>query len=1390
MLDAVSAPSSNRRGPRRRLRFLLKFFISVLAVLLILLALAPAILSLNFVKDAVLRRLNRGMEGSVEIDSWSISWSRGISLEGVSLKNAEGTEVGKIASAKAGLRWMGLLARKIDLGEVVIERPEIRLEMEKEGFGLPAPRPQVERIRAPEKRSKVVSFHVVVREGSVFLVSRKGGTEIRDISLEATLLRDGAPVEFSCDFVTESPEGEGRFQAGGSLDFPQGLSLEGGFPSGEISIRGSSVNLALLAPLLRRGGRAVEISGLADLSLDARFEGKKEMQADGQVALRALSLSGEALRGDTLEIPKVDLNLSLSLSQKTLSVERFDCKSGVVSFTAQGALPRRFIEKGVLPAGGGGNFSASVDIDVAMLGNSLPHLFHLAEGTRLTAGRLTASLSIEQEAGGWLASGELALSDLSAKRAGKSYRLRSPVKGKFSLGRSAEGFSVRDAQLLASFGKIGAKTEGKKITLESQLDLDILQEELSQFFDFGEVALSGKVESLSKVDMSDPGKWLLESKSDFSRLMIAGFTHEPVEEEKASVTFSGAYTPGVPGQSLEIGELDVKSSSLSARLSGFLKRGGKRWLIERLQGSAKGDIALVSEAFSKRLGGARFSGGYRSDFHLEKREKAYDFSVSASFSNLVARGFLKKGKGGSLQATSAQISLDGSWSKGSSSLLLVKAFSVKTDFAEAAGSAKFFFEQKGFYPSLALEKISCDLGELASKSEGIMPEKIRFEGKVNGSGRISKEENDHLGFEISLASESFRVSEPPGGTIFFEDNLKASLSGLALKDGAFWRFSLSSIEISSSKYPELLRLEGEGNFIRTDGSLSLDAEVAAPVALSLPILGRTLKRLEGISGGGDLRWKGRVSFERNKVISIDGSLELESLDLTVPRAGQHAFTIKEPALDARVKLDYVFASRDLRVGLLSLKASGIDLSSRFSYEDIGKEPLPTKADVSLDVDLAEFLSRYAVLIKMPADLSLSGKASARFDVSTTNGRTKAKGTIRLDKFIAKKGGSVYDFASRPIRIEADLSGERAVELLELKSFLVDFTFCRLEASGKVSNYRSTRDINLNLLVDYDLAEALQFFGKSVPEGLILEGKRRESFRVAGRIVRGAWRERLAALDVKGRFGFDRFRWKGLEIAKMEIPFSLKDGLLSIEESTGTLGQGNITISGSVDLTKTPPVYALNGPLTVLKDMRLRKEIEFIRFLHPIFGNFAEIDGFADIVVSSARVPLSRAAPDQAEAAGEVLLRDLRVRQSLLLARLLDILGGGGQELQEISPTRFLIKDGRIHFEETTLRYAGQVLGFAGSVGFDETLDLEARVLVTERILGKDKALITLLTGQKIAVPIGGTLDDPKVGEKIFRKNLKRLVGGAMKRAFKIGVMSLFDITRAVISPEQEAAPSE
>src|SRR4051812_28231291 len=124
-----NTPTTN---PKKRRRWL-KVVIGVVVALLLLVLLLPTIAGLGFVRSIVVGKINQNLDGKLQIDDWSLGWTHGIALRGVTVFDPAGEKVASIEKVSTHLSLLSAIRGNYDIGKTDVEGCEFWVKLDKEG---------------------------------------------------------------------------------------------------------------------------------------------------------------------------------------------------------------------------------------------------------------------------------------------------------------------------------------------------------------------------------------------------------------------------------------------------------------------------------------------------------------------------------------------------------------------------------------------------------------------------------------------------------------------------------------------------------------------------------------------------------------------------------------------------------------------------------------------------------------------------------------------------------------------------------------------------------------------------------------------------------------------------------------------------------------------------------------------------------------------------------------------------------------------------------------------------------------------------------------------------------------------------------------------------------
>jgi hypothetical protein len=331
------------------------------------------------------------------------------------------------------------------------------------------------------------------------------------------------------------------------------------------------------------------------------------------------------------------------------------------------------------------------------------------------------------------------------------------------------------------------------------------------------------------------------------------------------------------------------------------------------------------------------------------------------------------------------------------------------------------------------------------------------------------------------------------------------------------------------------------------------------------------------------------------------------------------------------------------------------------------------------------------------------------------------------------------------------------------------------------------DFDGTLVFEYSLPEALEYFpAVEFPEDFEIAGKKRAEFvlRRQAPQLRPKDKDPLMDLFAEGGLTVDKIAYGGLTVQDVQPSFTMKSGLMSIHPLTCLLNDGHANFEGTVFFDKPPFALVVSQEITAIEDVTFEKQLasRFLRFFNPIFADAGMINGKVDVILKSLYMPLTENYKRDLRAEGILKIKDLQLKDSPFLNVILGTIdkGATATSLNKISDTHFVIRDGKVHYDNMVIFTGTHELSFSGSVDIEKKEpELFVRIPMTPFLVpGKDA--YEFLKDETIVVPIRGTLNAPKIALDVLTTNLDNLIKNILPKLF----------LQKLLERKKEAPPEE
>jgi hypothetical protein len=192
---------------------------------------------------------------------------------------------------------------------------------------------------------------------------------------------------------------------------------------------------------------------------------------------------------------------------------------------------------------------------------------------------------------------------------------------------------------------------------------------------------------------------------------------------------------------------------------------------------------------------------------------------------------------------------------------------------------------------------------------------------------------------------------------------------------------------------------------------------------------------------------------------------------------------------------------------------------------------------------------------------------------------------------------------------------------------------------------------------------------------------------------------------------------------------------------------------------------------VAKDVQINKETteKLLMYVNPIFANAVNVSGVANFGCEKLAIPLGGAAGKDIEVIGTISMNNVRLEASDLLGQILSAGGGGpGGQVITIHPTKFVLQDGFLRYDDMQVDVGDNPINFKGVIGLDKSLNMTVTLPYT--VDGRTVRVGKDTVGQRVSVSLKGTIQKPELDlggllqdqlkkqlEEQLRKGLERIL---------------------------------
>jgi len=622
---------------------------------------------------------------------------------------------------------------------------------------------------------------------------------------------------------------------------------------------------------------------------------------------------------------------------------------------------------------------------------------------------------------------------------------------------------------------------------------------------------------------------------------------------------------------------------------------------------------------------------------------------------------------------------------------------------------------------------------------------IQADGNIAADvkGEIKKGQIERLNAAIQGSNLKVNIVELTGG------QLKTSQLNVNVNIArADEMINIESLDISA----DWLKAEGRGTIPITSGSLkefvsngaSLNGHFELDAAQALAQMPELFGLREGtqITSGmlkGDIK-----TLTEGETKNIRGQASLLGLRGMV---GGKTIALSEPVLvEARIAAVKGYDWLSLSSGFAKIDFN--DASGNYVYNG--------------NVDLAKLQAELGQFVDA-GGYGIAGEVSGQGDVSIKESEYAVDGLWEIKNLRISHLGK-KPFEQREVLIDFDVEAKPAEKIVNVNKLEVESDQIKIH-SGKFNQADKGDKTKLQgqAEIEYDWAAVSSIADMFLPAGLALEGQRKDTVSFVSEYPRGQKDKMLGNLNSSGKLGFTKGSYFGLNFGPTEVDIKIEDGMLEITPFSTTVNNGRLNFAAKMDLRQKPIILQTSGPMQIIDKVEIneRGSQDLLVYLNPIFKDQADITGIANFHSEKLSIPLGSDTYMQPEIIGTVGIENIKLETKGLLGNILSKAGTGRYINAAVLPTKFVLREGKLSYDNMQINLDKYPTNFVGSIGPKRILDM---TVITPYVLTKDFGLETVKIGEesnaeRFPLPLTGTIDNPqpdwgKLGEWLLKQQLK------------------------------------
>ena len=513
---------------------------------------------------------------------------------------------------------------------------------------------------------------------------------------------------------------------------------------------------------------------------------------------------------------------------------------------------------------------------------------------------------------------------------------------------------------------------------------------------------------------------------------------------------------------------------------------------------------------------------------------------------------------------------------------------------------------------------------------------------------------------------------------------------------------------------------------------------------------------------GEMTADGKISGNKDK-IALAGTSNFKNLAIT-PKSGPGAL---EPDADINYSVVVEPAKNIINVSSLDVTASFGHVSTKDAVVPLDSKKAAKAMNLPISankLDLAKLQPFAVMFASFPAKMQMAGLVELQAVITSEKDMYHVvTDSTKISNFrLVTPGMQPFEQSEIVLSLDAEFNPiEKTIS--NVKKLQLTSPQIKINSNFEQTTQNGTTKLNGQADLEYDWAAVSSMVSAYLPQGLKMTGKRKDTINFSSQYPANDPNGLLANLNTKGKLGFDSAQYLGMNFGPTVVDIQVQKGIMTVAPFTAKVNSGEVNFSGSADFNKKPTLLQTPGQMQLVKDVRINDIMSqmILKNVNPIFANTMNVDGLASFNCEKLAIPLAGATKNDLEVIGTISIDKVTMQSSNLLGILIQVLNllgvnTGGQQIT-IHPTRFVLQNGFLRYDDMQIDIGTAPLNFKGVIRPDKSLDMTVTLPVTSafKIAKVDDPQTT---SSRIVLPLIGTVDKPDIDKgKLLQNQIQQQI---------------------------------